>query len=83
MVNVGCWLIKGDPCDSMPAPLPSRVFSTETLVAGLDMAAAGIGMDRLADASCLELQQELQQLEELVDQNMSIGNCSSCKKWGA
>ena len=55
MVNVGCWLIKGDPCDSMPAPLPSRVFSTETLVAGLDMAAAGIGMDRLADASCLEL----------------------------
>ena len=50
----------------MNVPLDSRVFSTETLVAGVAMAEAGLGMDQLNDVSCEELQEQLAQLEDSV-----------------
>ena len=50
----------------MNVPLDSRVSSTETLVAGVAMAEAGLGMDQLNDVSCEELQEQLAQLEDSV-----------------
>ena len=45
----------------MPCQLPSRVFSTETLVAGLNMVESGLGVSQPEDT--LKIMAELEELE--------------------
>ena len=47
----------------MPFDLESRVFSSETLLQGLDLLERSVGMDAL-NASDAELQKQLEELEE-------------------
>lgn len=46
--------------------LPSRVFSTGTLMAGVDLVNEETGMDTLNDKSDEDLQRELAELETLL-----------------
>lgn len=47
----------------MPHQLPSRVYSSETLVEGLGCIAAETGMDDLNSINLEEMQEELAKLE--------------------
>lgn len=64
----------------MNVPLDSRVFSSETLVAGVAMAEAGLGMDQLNDVSCDELQAQLAELEDDIGVGCGCRSCSDSVK---
>lgn len=47
----------------MPVSLPSRVFSSETLMAGVELLRDESGLDDLAEANLDEMQAELERLQ--------------------